>query len=235
MIIRELLGGGGSKEDREETYEVLRKMLVASRFPPLVHAVLRVAATLDCNWVRVGDLIRRVDHWLKEINPDQEKDKEMYAGTRMTGAYLWRMGLVKKKEYRRLRELVGYRINQGWARFLLHILEDTPELNAMCWTTKGIRWKMKEIVKQLNKKNKDLDFNEQLTPQEWGVYRNRADHLCVEFEEKEEAEDLIARAWFPFNKTEVQEGLETARKVQSKLVIKKALPKKPLNPVLDNG
>ena len=226
MRIRNLLGGGEDKEAREEAYEILRKMLVGSRFPPLVHAVLRVTATLECDWVRVGELIRKVDQWLKEIDSGKEEGKELYAGTRMTGAYLWRMGLVKKKEYRRLRELVGYRINQGWARYLLHILETTPELNAMCWTTKGIRWKIKEIVKQLNKKSKDLDFNERLTSQEWGVVRNRADHLCVDFEEKIEGEELISKAWGPFDKKDVHEGLETAKKVQAKLTVKKAVPKK---------
>ena len=97
----------------------------------------------------------------------------------------------------------------------------------MCWTTKGIRWKIEEVVKQLNKKSKEDDFNERLTPQEWGLLQNRAVHLCVEFEEQEDAEELISRAWFLFDKSEVHEGLETARKVQGKLTGKKVPPKKP--------
>ena len=227
MMIRKLLGGGEGKEARGEAYEVLRKMLVASRFPPLVHAVLRVVSTLECDWVRVGELIRKVDRWLKEIGSGQEEGKALYAGTRMTGAYLWRLGLVRKKEYRRLRELVGYRINQGWARFLLQVLETSPELNAMCWTTRGIRWKIEEVVKQLAKRTKDSDFNATLTPEEWGLLQNRAVHLCVEFHEKKDAEELISKAWSPFDKKDVQEGLETAKKVQGKLIVKKVFPKKP--------
>src|SRR5258708_3778104 len=124
------------------------------------------------------------------------------------------MVLVKKNEYRRLRELVGYHINQGWARFLLHILETNPELNEMCWTTKGIRWKMEEIVKKLTKKSKDAGFDEVLTPEEWSILRSRADHLCIKYEKDKETEELISKAWSSFDKKDVQEGLETAKKVQ---------------------
>jgi len=107
MMIHKLLGGGADRELREEAYEVLRKMLVASRFPPLVHAVCAWwHSECDCKGWRAEF---RSGSLAQEIGSGQEEEQSALCRHKDDRRLFVAYGLVKKKEYRRLRSIVGYR------------------------------------------------------------------------------------------------------------------------------